>query len=44
MTILLAKDHAPKRKESFYVKIKVSVFINFEIDPQKKIMMKKSAT
>ena len=26
-----AKDHAPERKESFYVKIKASAFINFEV-------------
>ena len=43
--ILLAKDHAPERKESFYAKIKVSTFVNFEVDhlKKKKKMMKKSA-
>ena len=30
MTILLAQDHAPERKESFYAKIKVSAFLPFE--------------
>ena len=38
-----AQDHAPERKESFYAKIKVSAFVNFEIDCLKKMMMKKSA-
>ena len=43
--ILLAKDHASERKESFYAKIKVSSFVNFEVDRLKKMMMmmKKSA-
>ena len=27
--ILLVKDHVQERKESFYAKIKVSVFVNF---------------
>ena len=41
-TILLAQDHAPERKESFYVKIKVSAFVNFEVGHlKKKKMMKK---
>ena len=30
-TILLVKDHAPERKESFFPKIKVSAFVNFEV-------------
>lgn len=42
MTILLAKDHAPERKESFYATIKLSAFVNFEVDQEKKKMMKKS--
>ena len=29
--ILLVKDRAPERKESFYSKIKVSAFANFEV-------------
>ena len=44
--ILLAKDHASERKELFYAKIKVSSFVNFEVDRLKKKMMmmiKKSA-
>ena len=40
-TILLAKDHAPEKKELFCAKIKVSAFVNFEVDRLKK--MKKSA-
>ena len=32
-----------ERKESFYAKIKVSTFVNFEVDRlKKKMMMKKS--
>ena len=46
MTILLPKDHAPERKESFYAKIKVSAFANFEvgrlIKKKKKKKMEKS--
>ena len=50
-TILLVKDHAPERKELFYVKIKVSTLVNFVVDRLKKkkkkmtmiMMMKKSA-
>ena len=42
----MTKDHAPDRKESFYVEIKVSTFVNFEVDRLKEkkmmIMMKKS--
>ena len=30
--ILLVKDHAPERKESFYAKIKVSAFVNFTVN------------
>ena len=43
-TILLPKDHAPKRKESFYAKIKVSAFANFEVGRliKKKKKMEKS--
>ena len=42
--ILLAKDHALERKQPFYAKIKVNVFVNFEVDClKKKKMMKKSA-
>ena len=29
--ILLALDHAPEGKESFYTKTKVSAFVNFEV-------------
>ena len=46
MTILLAKNHALERKESFYDEIKVSAFVNFEVDRLKKkkmMMIKKSA-
>ena len=32
MMSLLAKVHALERKESFYAKIKVSTFVNFEVD------------
>ena len=35
----LTKDYAPERKESFYAKIKVSTFVNFEVD-RLKMMMK----
>ena len=42
--ILLPKDHALERKELFYGKIKVSTFVNIEVDSLKKMMMmKKSA-
>ena len=41
-TILLVKDHAPERKESFYAKIKVSAFVNFTVDRLKKMMKKSS--
>ena len=34
--ILLAKDHALERKESFYVEIKVNTFVNFEVGHLKK--------
>ena len=40
-TILLPKDHAPERKESFYAKIKVSTFVNFEVGRFKKKKKKK---
>ena len=40
MTILLAKDYASERKESFHAKIKVSVFVNFEVGRLKKKMKK----
>ena len=46
MTILLAKNHALERKESFYDEIKVRTFVNFEVDRLKKkkmMMIKKSA-
>ena len=34
--------HRIERKESFYAKIKVGAFVNFEVDPlKKKKMMKK---
>ena len=36
MTILLAKDHALEKKELFYAKIEVSMFVNFEVDHLKK--------
>ena len=39
--ILLVKDHASERKESFYGKIKVTAFVNFTVESLKK-MMKKS--
>ena len=35
-TILLAKYHAPEKKESFYAKKKVSPFVNFEVGRLKK--------
>ena len=46
-TILLPKNHAPERKESFYAKIKMSAFANFEVDrlikkKKKKKKMEKS--
>ena len=42
--ILLALDHAVERKELFHAKIKVSAFVNFEVDHfKKKEEMKKSA-
>ena len=37
--ILLPMDHAAERKKSFYAKIKVSAFVNFEVDRLKKKMM-----
>ena len=40
-TILLPKDHAPERKESFYAKIKVSAFANSEVGRLIKKMKKK---
>ena len=36
-TILLAKEHAPDRKESFYAKIKVRAFFSFEVDGLKNL-------
>ena len=38
------EDHAPERKESFYAKIDVSAFVNFEVDRLKKMMKKFSKT
>ena len=38
--ILLVKDHASERKESFYAKIKVTAFVNFTVESLK-MMMKK---
>ena len=35
---MLAKNHAPERKESFYGKIKVSASVNFEVVRLKKMM------
>ena len=42
--ILLVKDHAPERKELFYAKMKVSMFVNFTVDHLKKMMMMKKST
>ena len=42
MTILLAMHHALERKKSSYAKIKVSTFVDFEVDRlKKKKMIKK---